>query len=132
MEYNYPQNAPTSTDPQSTAQPPQNQQQPTAARGRGRRQYAAQQYDFNAPASAPLYDQQAHYVAQGYQQPQPAVSGTQIQQLGQPPAQSYQYAQEYQAPGSNTYQQGYQGQPNVAGMTTQLQTMQVTQVVLLS
>lgn len=125
MEYNYPQDAANPVDPQSAAQPPQQQPQSTGARGRGRRQYAAQQYDFNAPGPAPSYDQQAHYVAQGFQQAQPGVAGTQLQQYGQPPV---QYGQEYQAPGSNTYQQGYQGQPNVTGMTNQLQQMHVSQV----
>ena len=133
MEHNYPVQDTKSPNPQSIQQ----QQQPASARGRGRRQYAAQQYDFNVPAAAPMYEQPPPYPQQqGYQQSQPIPAGPQAQ-YGQPqtyPQQGgYQYGQEYQAPGSNAYPPGYpqgyqQGQPNVAAMTNSFQHMQVAQV----
>jgi len=134
MEYNYPaQNTATNPDPQSIPQ----QQHPAASRGRGRRQYAAQQYDFNAPAAVPMYEQQQPYPQQqAYQQSHP-IAAAQQAQYGQPqtyPQQGgYQYGQEYQAHSPNaypqTYPQGYQqGQPNVAAMTNSFQHMQVAQV----
>src|SRR5436305_10981681 len=99
MEYtNYP---PQETATSPVNQPVQPQQgQPHAARGRGRRAYAAQQYDFNSPQLAPVYDQQPQYPAgQGFQQPAPQpVGGPTQPQYGQPqtyPQQSYQYGQEY-------------------------------------
>ena len=114
-------------------------QQPAAPRGRGRRQYAAQQYDFSAPAPA-QYDQSAQpaqYPAQVYQQGQPTAAVPPAQ-YGQYPAPSqpgypqpqpgYQYGQEYQQPNPNMQPQGYQGQPGVGGITNQFQNMHVSQV----
>lgn len=141
MEYNYPGQAGAISPNQQQAIPGQ-QQQPAAPRGRGRRAYAAQQYDFNAPAAAPMYEQQPQYPPnQAYHQGQASIATSQPP-YGQPqtyPQQGgYQYGQEYQAPGPNVYQQqqgyqqGYQqGPPNVAGMTSQFQNMQVAQVDLL-
>src|SRR5271170_1518315 len=109
------QGAPTSPSQQPSSPPQQQQQQ----RGRGRRQYAAQQYDFNAPVSPPTLDQHLQYPTQGYQQSQHAGSAPQAQgQYGQPQTYQqpgYQYGQESQAPSPNMYQQGFQGQTGVSG-----------------
>lgn len=110
------------------------QQGPPAARGRARRQYAAQQYDFNAPAGPSMYNQQQdaqQYPVQGYQA---GPATTAPVQLGQPqtyPQPGYQYGQEYQQPTSpNMYPDG-QRAAGVTGMTSQFQNMQVSQVILL-
>jgi hypothetical protein len=131
MEYNYPSGQGTATSPnQASAQPEQAQQQGTT-RGRGRRQYAAQQYDFSSPAPA-VYGQehqQPQYPAQGYPQGQPAHVAQ--ASYGQPQAYSqpgYQYGQEYQQPSPTMYQQGYQGQAGVNGVTKQFQNLEVTRV----
>jgi hypothetical protein len=129
MEYNYP-----AQDTDSSQSIPQ-QQHPAASKGRGRRQYAAQQYDFNAPAAAPpMYEQQQPYLQQqAYQQSQPIQQAQYGQPQTYPQQGGYQYGQEYQAPSPNAYPQGYppsyqQGQPNVAAMTNSFQHMQVAQV----
>ena len=131
MEYNYPSGQGTATSPnQPLAQPEQAQQQGTT-RGRGRRQYAAQQYDFSSPAPAAYgqQHQQPQYPTQGYPQGQPApvaqASHGQPQAFPQP---GYQYGQEYQQSSPNMYQQGYQGQAGVNGVTKQFQNLEVTQV----
>jgi hypothetical protein len=129
MEHNHPSGQRTVTSPnQPLSQPEQAPQQGTT-RGRGRRQYAAQQYDFSNPAPA-VYDQQPQYPAQGYPPAQPAPPVSQAS-YGQPqayPQPGYQYGQEYQQPSPNMYQQGYQGQTGVNGVTKQFQNLQVTQV----
>lgn len=109
------------------------QQAPAVPRGRARRQYAAQQYDFNAPAAPSMYNQQydaPQYPQQGYQAgpaAMPAAQPGQPQGYAQP---GYQYGQEYQQPMSpNMYQDGHQRPAGVAGMTSQFQNMQVSQVV---
>jgi hypothetical protein len=107
----------TTASPNLQSQP---QQQPAASRGRGRRQYAAQQYDFNAPAASSMYDQPPQYATPGY-----------FQQGQQPPVPSMaqpQYGQEFPGPAPNAYAPGYQGQPSVVGMTNQFQQMHVSQV----
>lgn len=135
---------PAAQDPSQQQQPtqPQQQQPPTASRGRGRRAYAAQQYDFNVPtASGPMYNQpqaQSPSLTPGYPQsgaPGGAMSGQsqpgQPQVYGQPQGYSqpgYQYGQEYQAPSPTMYQQPYPGQAGVAGVTNQLQHLHVSQV----
>lgn len=137
MESQYP------PDHGTAASPPIQPQQPTAPRGRGRRAYAAQQYDFNAPAPA-VYDQsaqQAQYPAQAYQQQQgqPAAAPAAQGQYGQYPVPAqpgypqpgYQYGQEYQQPSPSLQPQGFQGQAGVGGITNQFQNMHVSQVSLI-
>ena len=136
MEYNYP----TDQDPskQQQANPPQQQQQSGSSRGRGRRAYAAQQYDFNAPVAGSMYTQQPPqtYPPPAYSQAAPAVGPVQSQ-AGQPqgyghpqayPPPGYQYGQDYKAPDPNMYQQPYPGQTDVAGVTNQMQHLHVSQV----
>jgi hypothetical protein len=132
-------------DPNAAGNPmggPQQQQPGTGTtRGRGRRAYAAQQYDFNAPAVPPAFDQQQQYsyppAGQAFaqqQQQQPAATSPQSQypqQAQQAYPQQYQYGPEYgTAAGSPTagYQQPYPGQPGVGGMTQQFGQMHVSQV----
>jgi len=134
MDYNYhnPQ------DPSQEQPNPPQQQQPTASRGRGRRAYAAQQYDFNVPSAGSMYNQQPQqpYPAPGYSPAAPAAVPVQSQQgqpqvYGQPQTYAqpgYQYGQEYQAPSPNMYQQPYPGQAGVAGVTNQMQHLHVSQV----
>jgi len=113
-------------------------QQPATrtTRGRGRRAYAAQQYDFNAPAMPPAYDQQQYQYppGQAYPQQQPADASSPppyVQQQGYP--QQHQYGQDYKAAGGSPQaaylQQPYPGQPGVAGMTQQFQQMNMSQVL---
>src|SRR5579859_7537743 len=140
MEYNYPAQytaASPNQQPIVPGQQPLQQQAPAAPRGRGRRQYAAQQYDFNAPAPDAMYAQQRppqQYQVPGYQQGQPVAPVTAApQQYGQPhgyPQPGYQYGQDYQAPSPSAYQQNFQGQQGISGMTNQLQQMHVSQVSL--
>jgi len=139
MEYS---DYPTAQDPsQQQQQPMQPQQQPqsTAPRGRGRRAYAAQQYDFNVPAaSGPMYSQAQVPQPSGFQAGGVPVGAVPVQsQAGQPqvygqpqayPQPGYQYGQEYQAPSPNMYQQQYPGQAGVAGVTNQMQHLHVSQV----
>jgi hypothetical protein len=138
MEYNY--SAPETTSSTSPGQ--QTASVPLTAAGssrpRGRRQYAVQQYDFNASAPAPNapYDQQPMYPsgAQGYQQGQPTTpaipQSPQYAQQQTFPQPGYQYGHEYQSPAPNVYQQDFQGQTNVSGVTNQFQRLQVAQVIL--
>lgn len=123
MEYSDYQTQQQESPKELPQQPPQ--QQTTASRGRGRRQYAAQQYDFNVPTAPPVYDQQSQYPLQQSQTQPPA-------QYGQPPdhtqQQGYHYGQEYQQTSPHLYQQGFQGQTGVSGMTNQFQQMHVSQV----
>lgn len=143
MEYNYATQG--SGPPNQAPSPPPGQagsQQTAGSRPRGRRQYAAQQYDFNAPAPGPMYQQQQQYPAQGYQYskeqiPQggtPAtVDGTQ-QVYAQPqmyPQPGYQYGQGYQTQGPHMYQASEGVVQSVPGMANQFQHMHVTQVVLM-
>ena len=126
MEYqNHPE---LSTNPQS-----QSAQQPTTPRVRGRRQYAAQQYDFNVPAAPAPYDGQTQYPMQAYQQqPQPAApvaQGQYAQPQGYPAPYPEQVGQQQATFAPNAYQGGYSAaQPNVAGLTNQMQNMSVAQV----
>jgi len=122
----------------------QQQQLPQQPRAKGRRQYAAQQYDFNAPAASSVYDQQLYSQQQYpqqqnfYQQQPPAqlppggvVPPTQPGQSPQPyPQQGYgQYGQEYPQAASPQYGGGYpQQQPNVGGITNSMQNMHLSQV----
>ena len=101
-----------------------------ASRPRGRRQYAAQQYDFNAPAP-PGNDQQAAYYGQAYQQQlPPSGAGVAQPQYDQPPQQGHAYGQEYQQPGfQQDYNAPYPGQSGVPSMTNQFQKMHVSQVI---
>jgi len=134
MEYNYP----TAQDPSQQGPNQPQQQQPTVSRGRGRRAYAAQQYDFNVPSAGSMYNQQPQqpYPSPGYPTATPAAVPAQSQQgqtqaYGQPQTYAqpgYQYGQEYQAPSPNMYQQPYPGQAGVAGVTNQMQHLHVTQV----
>jgi hypothetical protein len=138
MKHTYPsgQGAPTSPN-QPVAQPIQASQQ-SATRGRGRRQYAAQQYDFSSPTPAsynqqpvqPQYPAQGYPASQGYQQSQTIPSLTQTP-YGQPqtyPQPGYQYGQEYQQSGSDLHQQGYQGPQGVSDVTKQFQNLHIAQV----
>ena len=127
MEYNLPTQEPLSLAGQQ--QQGQQQQAAAAPRGRGRRQYAAQQYDFNAPAPDAIFAQQQHpqqFAPPGFQQGQiipPQYGQPQQAQTG------VQYGQEYQQLGPNMYQHGEQ-QVNVGGIANQFQQMQVTQVYM--
>jgi len=118
-------------------QPGAPQQQPQT-RAKGRRQYAAQQYDFNAPAAPSMFDQQQQFGQQQYppqqnayqQYGQPAPVGVPPAQPGQPqgyPQQpGYAYGQEYQQ--TPPQYAGYQTQPGVGGITNQMQGMHIGQV----
>lgn len=129
MQSGYPAQAPATSPDQLNSVPQQGQ---PAARGRARRQYAAQQYDFNAPAGPSLYNQQQdvqQYPAQGYQAGPAAMAPMQPGQPQTYPQPGYQYGQEHQQPSPNMYQDG-QRAGGVAGMTSQFQNMQVSQVNL--
>lgn len=134
--YSSGQGAPTSPN-QPVAQPIQPSQQ-SATRGRGRRQYAAQQYDFSSPTPA-AYNQppiQSQYLAQGYPASQgyeesqsiPSVTQTHYGQPQAYPQPGYQYGQEYQQSGSIQHQHGFQGPQGVSDVTKQFQNLHVAQV----
>jgi hypothetical protein len=136
MQSGYPAQAPMNSPDQLNSVP---QQGPAAPRGRARRQYAAQQYDFNAPAVPAAYNQQQYdaqqYPVQGYQagpaamapvQPGHPQSYAQPGQQQQPQQYGQQYGQEYQQqPPSFDQRPG-----GVAGMASQFQNLQVSQVNL--
>jgi len=126
MQSAYPAQAPINSPEQLNSAP---QQAAAAPRGRARRQYAAQQYDFNAPAApapAPYgqqYDAQ-QYSAQGYAAGPAAMAPVQPGQPQGYPQPGPQYGQEYQQPSFDQRPAG------VASMTSQFQNMQVSQVDL--
>jgi len=135
MDHQYP-----PQDPNVAGNPMAKQPTTGATRGRGRRAYAAQQYDFNAPGMPAAYDQQQYQYPSGqgypqaYPQQQPADASSPppyLQQQGYP--QQHQYGQDYKAAGGSPQtaypQQPYPGQPGVAGMTQQFQQMHVAQVL---
>jgi hypothetical protein len=133
MQSGYPAQAPMNSPDQLNSVP---QQGPAAPRGRARRQYAAQQYDFNAPAVPAAYNQQQYdaqqYPVQGYHTGPAAMAP--VQQPGHPQS----YAQPGQQQQPQQYGQEYQQQPpsfdqrpgGVAGMASQFQNLQVSQVNL--
>jgi len=116
--------------------PPPQPQVGTTGRGRGRRAYAAQQYDFNAASPAgpvmQTYDQQQPqpgYVAPYGQQQVPAQPVSPTVPYGQPLPQGYQDGQQFYQQPLYPQQPSYQGQqPNVGGITNQFASMHVSTV----
>jgi hypothetical protein len=130
MEHRSPPEYHQSLPSQEPPPPPQQQPQPIA-RGRGRRAYAAQQYEFNAPLTTSVYGQQQPYPTPGYATGQtgPSTSSTQQEPPppdGQPPANplpGHQVGHEYQPTHPNVYPSPYSGGNGVTGATNQFQKM---------
>jgi len=116
--------------------PPPQTQAGTTGRGRGRRAYAAQQYDFNATSPAapliPTYDQQQPqpgYAVPYAQQPVQAQPVSPTVQYGQPAQPGYQDGQQFYQQPLYPQQPPYQGQqPNVGVLGNQFSNMHVSTV----